>query len=187
MPHSIQRCDTPAGARARRRISGPARGERKRALWPMSAATKIKCRCPSCQTKYRLGLETVGRKARCSRCQTVFRVKTSHHIKKKKKQGPPTESDILRWLMEEADEADLDVRPRMEPQTAPASSAAAPPGNAASPAEGIPVKPSGDTSGASEVLGVSPEPAEPTPSSSEPAASSTTATAHDPLRLRQTG
>ncbi|MCG3126179.1 MAG: hypothetical protein CHACPFDD_01009 [Phycisphaerae bacterium] len=61
----------------------------------------IKCACPECGAKYRLPVETQGRKARCKKCGKPFEVPKSDGL----------EDSILAWLNEpEDDEAPAQPR-----------------------------------------------------------------------------
>ena len=65
----------------------------------------IKCRCQNCGAKYRLPVESQGRKARCKKCGEVFAVP---RVK------PATvEDSILGWLDEPDSDDDTVARPRV--------------------------------------------------------------------------
>jgi len=112
----------------------------------MAANAELKVRCPSCGAKYRFPAQAVGRKARCLKCRSVFRIADpradSHRLpsptqatsapprpNKAAREGdlkrPPTEDDILRWLLEADDDADRERRSEMadkDEEPPPASS-----------------------------------------------------------------
>ncbi len=65
----------------------------------------IKCRCQNCGAKYRLPVESQGRKARCKKCGEVFAVP---RVK------PATvEDSILGWLDEPDPDGDTVAMPRV--------------------------------------------------------------------------
>ncbi len=65
----------------------------------------IKCRCQSCGAKYRLAIESQGRKARCKKCGEIFAVP---------RLKPATvEDSILGWLDEPESDDDTVAMPRV--------------------------------------------------------------------------
>lgn len=65
----------------------------------------IKCACQSCGAKYRLPVESQGRRARCKKCGEVFavpRVKTA-----------TVEDSILGWLDDPDPDGDTVAMPRV--------------------------------------------------------------------------
>ncbi len=65
----------------------------------------IKCRCQSCGAKYRLAIESQGRKARCKKCGAIFAVP--------RLQSATVEDSILGWLDEPESDDDTVERPRV--------------------------------------------------------------------------
>jgi predicted Zn finger-like uncharacterized protein len=105
----------------------------------VAANNDLKVRCPSCGSKYKVPASAVGRKLRCAKCQSAFRVSDpradSHRSPSPSSKprnpapaparpaapqsasrdlkSPPTDEDILRWLSEADDDADLERRSEM--------------------------------------------------------------------------
>ncbi len=65
----------------------------------------IKCRCQNCGAKYRLAIESQGRKARCKKCGAIFEVP--------RLQSATVEDSILGWLDEPDSDDDTVARPRV--------------------------------------------------------------------------
>ena len=65
----------------------------------------IKCRCQNCGAKYRLAIESQGRKARCKKCGAIFAVP--------RLQSATVEDSILGWLDEPESDDDTVERPRI--------------------------------------------------------------------------
>lgn len=133
----------PGRTRPFQRIESSERGQGSGRRCVMAANAELRVRCPSCGSKYKLPAGAVGRKVRCVKCATAFRVTDprgdSHRSPSPSPASsppprspdpvseqppaahgkrPPSEEDILRWLSEADDEADLERRVELSDSTA---------------------------------------------------------------------
>ena len=65
----------------------------------------IKCACQSCGAKYRLPIESQGRRARCKKCGEVFAVPRAKAV--------TVEDSILGWLDDPDADSDTVAQPRV--------------------------------------------------------------------------
>lgn len=66
---------------------------------------RIRCLCPQCRVQYRVPSSAAGHRAKCRACGATFRVT-------EELSGPPTEDDILRWLLEAEEREERTVNER---------------------------------------------------------------------------